>query len=98
MAVASPDARASQGIGFERETIFQLFAGDRADCTPGFPLLPWISDNQLFLVVQEIACDLVGHRLDSRQRESRINRLLKAESKLLRCPRVKEMPEHAHYF
>jgi hypothetical protein len=30
----------------------------------------------------------VGHRLDCRQRESSINRLLKPESKLLRCPQV----------
>jgi hypothetical protein len=33
---------------------------------------------------------LEGHRLDSRQRESTINRLLTAESKLLRCPQVEE--------
>jgi hypothetical protein len=29
---------------------------------------------------------LKGHRLDSRQRESGINRLLTAESEILRCP------------
>jgi hypothetical protein len=29
-----------------------------------------------------------GHRLDSRQRESSINQMLAAESKLLRCPRL----------
>jgi hypothetical protein len=27
-----------------------------------------------------------GHRLDSRQRESSINELLKAETEILRCP------------
>ncbi len=31
-----------------------------------------------------------GHRLDSRQRESSINQLLTAESKLLRCPQIEE--------
>jgi hypothetical protein len=32
-----------------------------------------------------------GHRLDSRQRESSINQLLRAESNLFRCPQVEEM-------
>jgi hypothetical protein len=39
-----------------------------------------------------------GHRLGSRQRESSINQLLAAASKLLRSPRVEENAQRAQYF
>jgi hypothetical protein len=39
-----------------------------------------------------------GHRLDSRQRESRINQLLTAESHPLRCHMIEEMRERVDYF
>jgi len=39
-----------------------------------------------------------GHRLDPQQRQSRINQLMAAGSKVLRCPRVEETREDALYF